>query len=75
MGVLGIYWGVSGLRKKRNSAKKRKNHMPGSFWPKGKKVFLGAKKGFKLHFFALWPKTSRFLFDLPLISLIATDAY
>ena len=26
MGVLGIYWGVSGLRKERNSAEKQKNH-------------------------------------------------
>ena len=27
MGVLGIYWGVSGLRKKLNSSENRKNHV------------------------------------------------
>ena len=28
MGVLGIYWGVSGLRKKLNSSDNRNNHTP-----------------------------------------------
>ena len=28
MGVLGIYWGVSGLRKQLNSSDNRNNHTP-----------------------------------------------